>query len=557
MTTLRQSFADAWENTLTKLGTAYASLSWHTPVAAIFLTYETLKSLYIDDSIARRIVVEPVEDGFAKGVELTPPEGLDTEPAQREEKLIRAALERLGVLGKLQGALVWGRLHGRAGLLLGTGDTERLEEPLPDGTDLLTLRVLDLEDFSVSRVATEGDLYGEPDVWRVTQETGGSQLVHASRILLTGAIPTERKTRRDNEWRDIPVLQSVYQDLRNYNSTKTSVAQMLVDSSQAVLKVLNLPQVLADNGQLLRERMRILELAKALHIMLINAGDMQGKGAEDFSFVERTFSGVGDAFDRIMGALSSSAGWPQTKLYGRSPAGENATGESDLVMWDDLVLSEQTRSFAPLLQRIVDLVVQTEGLTEGWTAGFPPLRQMTEAEQATLRKTVTETDAINIDRGVFAADTVAQQRGGGDAPDFSPIMLSDDDKKTAETSRSLGDPVELEIAEGPARDGAEDIQKTAYNGAQVDKGLSVVTMVARRELPRDAALGALKVFYRMTDKEALTVLASVGKTWFATEEEDDGPGEDAPQGEDDQDDEGEGGRASDRAPGGEDDRGAP
>jgi hypothetical protein len=58
--------------------------------------------------------------------------------------------------------------------------------------------------------------------------------------------------------------------------------------------------------------------------------------------------------------------------------------------------------------------------------------------------------------------------------------------------------------------GAEDIQKTAYNGAQVDAAREFLLSGAAGQLPRDAVKASLRIFFQLTDQEADALLGSIG-----------------------------------------------
>ena len=64
---------------------------------------------------------------------------------------------------------------------------------------------------------------------------------------------------------------------------------------------------------------------------LMNNNSIQVIGANDeYENHQYTFGGVGDVYDRFMMDLAGAAETPVTKLFGCSPAGMNATGESDI-----------------------------------------------------------------------------------------------------------------------------------------------------------------------------------------------------------------------------------
>lgn len=51
----------------------------------------------------------------------------------------------------------------------------------------------------------------------------------------------------------------------------------------------------------------------------------------------------------------------------------------------------------------------------------------------------------------------------------------------------------------------------ALNGAQIQTALEIVQQVIAGQIPRDAAVGLLKVGFNMTDAQASQVLGSAGR----------------------------------------------
>jgi phage-related protein (TIGR01555 family) len=435
--------SDDWQNSLTLLGTAQSSLNWHRLTPANLMNEETVLALITDDPMARRIVMEPVDAAFRQGWELSPPADLETETAQEQETAIREKLKSVEAEPVLKHGEYWGRGYGRGCVLLGVNDSGgsmSTELNMEKISELKWLQALKSDEFTVGRLSTDGDKpgMGEPETWLVRRTAGSAQVVvHKSRLILTRGVPTHKEQREENDWKDVSVLQAPYNALRNYDSAVTGLAQMLTDGSQAILKIMDLPGLLADDSTVLRARLRVMEMARALRIMPVNAGG-NGTEPESFEFAERTFSGVADTFDRLLGALASAVGWPQTYLFGRSPAGENATGESDREIWDDMVKEGQTDVYQPHLQVLVTLAAYATGATdpEGWTVEFSPLRQETDKERVEREAIIADTDtkyhAMGMDEFILF-----KHRFGGDEYNAQPLRIAQDDLEAMEALMAM------------------------------------------------------------------------------------------------------------------------
>jgi phage-related protein (TIGR01555 family) len=113
--------------------------------------------------------------------------------------------------------------------------------------------------------------------------------------------------------------------------------------------------------------------------------------------VATSFAGLPEMMDRSMMRVAAAAEMPLTLLFGRSPAGMNATGESDIRGWYDTVADAQTDELKPNLERLLKLIMlaqdsPTRGkVPERWAVEFHPLWQPTELEAATVLKLKADT----------------------------------------------------------------------------------------------------------------------------------------------------------------------
>jgi hypothetical protein len=126
----------------------------------------------------------------------------------------------------------------------------------------------------------------------------------------------------------------------------------------------------------------------------------------------------------------------------------NATGASDLRFWYDTVRASQRHELKPRLERIVNLAAKNvEGVDPGvWEVNFPSLWQMSEKEEAEVKKIVAETDKIYTDSGVVLPEEVTISRWGSGA--YSSEMNLDLEARHAVLEAEL-DRLEKEAKEPP------------------------------------------------------------------------------------------------------------
>ena len=140
-----------------------------------------------------------------------------------------------------------------------------------------------------------------------------------------------------------------------------------------------------DGEEAVVKRMQLIDMARSLLNTMVIDGD-----GEEYTFQTFQLGGVKDIIDESCNLLSAVTNIPQTVLFGRSPAGENATGEGDLTNYYDYVGQMQELNITDNLRYIVDLILAAEynnGRIEAipeYTPEPRPLWNKSEKEQAEL-----------------------------------------------------------------------------------------------------------------------------------------------------------------------------
>ena len=122
----------------------------------------------------------------------------------------------------------------------------------------------------------------------------------------------------------IPEYMRIREELRNASIGPGYSIRLLERLSMVTYKMKNLANVLstADGDDTVLQRMEMLDLARNLLNMVFIDADGEDVGIQSLSV-----AGVKDILDNACAMLSAVSHIPQTRLFGRSPAGENATGE--------------------------------------------------------------------------------------------------------------------------------------------------------------------------------------------------------------------------------------
>jgi len=395
--------SDSWENAVTGLGTLRDKLQAHTPRLRSQLSDSALEALHTEDDICARIVEQLPADALREGfsIAVAANQVADTATVGKD---IDDALNALGAEQALREAWVWGRLYGFGAVYLGVDDGVTPDEPL-DLTRVVRLTHLNVfRRTQLQQHTYYGDIsapnYGKVATYRVTSlavpsgstatpvvASARQLVIHESRLLSFRGVLTSRFGAQSACYWDDSILQRVFQAVQASSSSWMGAAHLMTDASQGVLKIANLMQLMTAAGEeKLRARIKFLDICRSVaRAILLDE-------RESFERIATPFSGIPELLDRFMMRVASAAQMPVTVLFGRSPAGMNATGESDIRTWYDQVAAERGKRLTPQIDKLVRVIMATN---KGPTAGkvldsfevtYPALWQPTAKEYAETLK---------------------------------------------------------------------------------------------------------------------------------------------------------------------------
>jgi phage-related protein (TIGR01555 family) len=142
------------------------------------------------------------------------------------------------------------------------------------------------------------------------------------------------------------------------------------------------------------------------------------KDTETFQNVSAPLGGLHELLAQAQEQMGSAAAIPLVKFLGIQPAGLNASSAGELEAWNDTIAAMQQHLFAPNIKRVLDVIQLSEfgEIDPDIDFRFEPLKQMTESEQAAIRKTNADTAAVYMLNGTVGADEerarLANEEGG-------------------------------------------------------------------------------------------------------------------------------------------------
>jgi uncharacterized protein len=380
-----------------------------------------LESLFNFNDLAYVIASALPEWGFRHGWDLTLQmhEDIGAIEVQQISSAMRLTLDGLAAHERQLDAAVWGQAFGGGLVLVGCADGRKSSDPLDLDRleEVQWMRTIPRTDVTGIEVDEEvsSPTFGQPLSYTVSERAGGTVLEstwHHTRVVRYPGARTTPKQRASNRGWDLATLDRVVSKLSLHDSLWDHTGAMMADGSQGVWSIKGLVQAVA-NGQLgrIKDRFDIAEKTRSLFRSLLLDAD-----GEKFEYVHRQFGGIDGLLAQSAIRTAAAAQMPVTVLFGQSPAGQNATGESDIRLWYDRVEQWQEDVARPRLERLMELVFRsktgpTKGVEpRGWRATFRPVRKATPMEQGEIRARQAQVDNAYLTTGVLRPEEVAVSR---------------------------------------------------------------------------------------------------------------------------------------------------
>ena len=384
-----------------------------------------LAEKYQYNGLFSKIIDRPAEEALKHGMEY------NVSDADLRE-FLDDALDRLDWEEKAVTAIRWARLFGGSIIVMLLDDGGGLEEPV-NWQDVRSVEELRVYERAI--VQPDPDTYrtGKAEYFDVSSTYGGTFRVHRSRCLVfkNGSLPEYGAAQQYYYW-GLPEYIRIHKDLSRALKTHTNAANMIEKSVQPVYKQKNLQSTLAAEGgdTAVLKRLNVIDQARGMLNSI--AVDMDG---EDYDFKTFQMTGAKEILESTCNLLSAVTCIPQTILFGRSPAGENATGESDLENYYNFVEGIQKRMLKKNIRTLIKAIVQA-GVYDGSIENpgnikptFKPLWSLSETEKATVELTkaqraqvAAQTAQLYIDMQAIQPEEVRQALAKDEQVDVESIL---------------------------------------------------------------------------------------------------------------------------------------
>lgn len=372
------------------------SSSWVLPV----ITQRDVENAYRGDWMVRKIHDIPPFD--------TVREWREWQAEGDVIELIEEVERKFCVQHKLQRALMLSRLTGGSVIVIGTDagamDTELNPERVgKDG--LKYLNVLHRWEITAGELNRNvfDERYGQPLYYEASNGEMNAR-IHPSRVIRFVSNPTPDNRGVTDGWGD-PLLQIIDDAVMQAAGVLSNVSSLTHEANVDVIRIPNFMDGLATAGytQKLLTRFTLAATAKGNNGMLLLDKE------EEYDRKELHFAALPDIIDRFLQVVSGAADIPATRLLGQSPAGLNATGESDVRNYYDRLSADQKLQVDPAIWPLNDLIIRsaTGSRDPEIYYNWRPLWQESETEKADNDKKRAETTQIYVNTALIPPDAMA------------------------------------------------------------------------------------------------------------------------------------------------------
>lgn len=551
---------DGYVNLLNKYGTKQDNSEAYKFEREPVIPDMQLTGLYEGNGLFSKIIDTPAEEALKHGFDLNL-------KSDEVNAFVEDALDDLEWEEKAATAIKWARLYGGALIVMLIDDGRGLEEPV-DWEHIRSideLRVYERsivqpdyaslyqQDYGGKGVGNRVSKFGQPEYYYVSS-IYGSFKVHESRCLVfrNGVLPEQTSNATYLFW-GMPEYVRIRRALRETVTAHTDSVKLLERSVQAIYSMKGLASLLTtDDGEnQVLKRLQLVDTSRGL----LNSIAIDSEG-ERYDFKTFQFSGVKDVIDATCNMLSALTNIPQTILFGRSPAGMNATGDSDFESYYNFVEKIQRLMLKRNLRTLLDIVFRA-GIASGdvteepdYKLEFNPLWSLSDTEQATVDQTKAQTALVKaqtaqayVDMQALDPTEVRRRLASDEEFDVEDIISEDDEDDllqsllgTEPSTMSDVEAAQKNIEQGQAPGGEEQSTTVAptatppttnADAADTDRGVGVLVVQDGRflcgtrlkggsvggpgghieagESPEDAAIRETREEFGITPKDLMPV----------------------------------------------------
>lgn len=327
-------------------------------------------------------------------------------------------LSRLGIWQGLLEAIKWGRLYGGAVACIvidGQNPASPLNVEAVKKGQFNGLKVYDrwMIEPDLKTVVQSGmsagmpvfyDVLGDP----VMRTPTGLRWHHSRVVRFIGVQLPPWQSISESLWGQ-SIVERIEDRLVAFDTATSGAANLIQRAHLRTVQIDGLREILAAGGA---AEKNLLEMFHHMRKLQTSEGITLLDKTDLFSTTQYSFAGLNEMLLQFGQQIAGAAGIPMTRLFGQSPGGLNATGESDIRFYYDNIFSQQESRLRDGMTRILHVLhasLFNAPPPEGFDFDFVPLWQTSQAEKASIGNSVVTAVATAYEKGVIDQVTALQE----------------------------------------------------------------------------------------------------------------------------------------------------
>lgn len=455
-----KSFAtqDSFQNLVAQLGYGTQNLASQNSYGfnPITRNHVALEWMYRGSWLVKQIVDAPADDMTRAGLNIES----DMEPDDMEA--FTKYFQENMIWQRLNSTVKWSRLYGGAVALImieGQESSSPLitERVMPNQfKGLLVLDRWMIWPHLTETVTEPGPDFGDPKYYQIVADVRGlpKMKIHHSRLIrIDGVELPYWQTIAENGW-SLSVIEPILDRLVAFDSVTQGAAQLAFKAHLRVMRVDGLRELIASGGMVYQA---FLQQMATIRLMQTNEGMTVIDKEDEFQTNTYSFAGLSDLLNQFGQQISGACQIPLTRLFGQSPNGMSATGESDMRNYYDSIKAQQEARLRRPMGVLLDVIHRSKfgrPLPDGFNWSFAPLWQLSEGDKATIAGQVT----VFVDQarqgGLIGTETALKELRQSSRTTGYFSNITDDDIKQAKQDDLLPDPATMGMQPGEPGAGA-------------------------------------------------------------------------------------------------------
>lgn len=371
---------DNFVNAAARLGAGTDSLTDNSRYELTRLTYDyrTLTTLYRNSWISNKIVRIPAQDMVRAGINII----TDLPPEEMEKVQRKFKQQHQNLIDGIQ----WGRLYGGAlgiPLIAGiTDSTVKVKSPGGDGKTIQDVNVLELPfnpkyitpgsfkglfivdkwngiSPSGENVSNIGDgRFGLPEYFTVSLEGKKTLKIHHSWLLEFIGLSLPRLEKYSESYWGMSALEPVYEELKKYDGTNYSIAELVYKASLRVVKFNDFENALKGKNdkeqQALRTKIETLKMLQSSNSLL--ALDKE----DEFENHSTSFGSLDAIMNEFKINISGASELTMSKLFGKQSSGIGGEDATSLINYYDFIDAENERVSRGNYNKLLQIIALSE-----------------------------------------------------------------------------------------------------------------------------------------------------------------------------------------------------